>query len=86
MGPGTMTDAVPRRESSGRLTPRRWRGLLLVGLAMAALVALVWFLSHRNPGAGAHRRPTATVGVAVASASDIPITIEALGTVSPLRW
>jgi len=52
---------------------------------MAALIAVTWFLTHRQAGdaAGAHRRPTATVGVAIASAGDIPITIEALGTVTP---
>jgi multidrug efflux system membrane fusion protein len=37
-----------------------------------------------GPGAGAGRGPATTVGVAVAERADIPITIEALGTVVPL--
>ncbi|HXC41322.1 MAG TPA: efflux RND transporter periplasmic adaptor subunit [Burkholderiales bacterium] len=37
-----------------------------------------------GPGGGAGRGPATTVGVAVAERADIPVTIEALGTVVPL--
>nr|WP_251044605.1 MULTISPECIES: efflux RND transporter periplasmic adaptor subunit [unclassified Lysobacter] len=49
------------------------------------LIALVWWLVHgRAAQERGNRRPTATVGTATAASGSIPITIEALGTVTPL--
>jgi multidrug efflux system membrane fusion protein len=62
---------------------------LLVIFCLGALGGLGWYLSHRNatrePASGfGGRRPTATVAFAVASREDIPIRVEALGTVTPI--
>ena len=62
---------------------------LVVVLCLAALGGLGWYLSHRNatrgPAGGfGGRRPTATVAFGVATRADIPIRVEALGTVTPI--
>jgi len=74
-----------------------WRGLIVL-LVLAALAGLIWFaisLAHSSksgeaggPGGfggfgGGRRRPATTVGVATATTSDIPITLDGLGTVTP---
>ncbi|RZL35985.1 MAG: efflux RND transporter periplasmic adaptor subunit [Rubrivivax sp.] len=63
---------------------------VLALLLLAGLVALAWWLTHREPEApAAGGRPggrggqATTVGVAVARKADVPITVEALGTVTP---
>ena len=65
---------------------RRAGGLVaVVGLALLGLLA--WNLTHRAPAAGAaasRRAPPSTVGVATAKRADIPVIIEALGTVTPV--
>ncbi|WP_308621767.1 biotin/lipoyl-binding protein [Massilia sp. Se16.2.3] len=85
-------------------------GTIVAVLAMAALAALAWYLTHRTPqggrtGCGRHPRicwrgtwrrrtwrgggrggrgaPATTVGVATAEQANIPVTLEALGTVTP---
>jgi multidrug efflux system membrane fusion protein len=92
-------------------------GGIIAVLAMVALAALAWYLTHRTPpqaaggpgaaagarggagaaagsgggggaggpGGGGGRRgaPATTVGVATAEQVDIPVTLEALGTVTP---
>jgi multidrug efflux system membrane fusion protein len=67
--------------------------LLAVVLFLAGLAALAWYLPHRNatqriaspfgrgPGGA---RATTTVAVAEAKLADIPVRLEALGTVTPL--
>lgn len=70
---------------------RRRRGLIgtAVVLALLAVVALAWYLVQREPAAPAGARPggragaATTVGTAVAARADVPITVEALGTVTP---
>lgn len=62
-------------------------------LALAGLLALTWALTHRDAAApaaagggaraGARGAPATTVGVATAAKADVPITLEALGTVTP---
>jgi len=64
-----------------------------VALFLAGLAALAWYLPHRNatqrtaspfgrgPGGG---RNTTTVALAEAKLADIPVRLEALGTVTPL--
>ncbi|HZZ30407.1 MAG TPA: efflux RND transporter periplasmic adaptor subunit, partial [Phenylobacterium sp.] len=73
------------------------RRTLVILLVLAALGGLIWFavsLSHSSkagggaggPGGaagGRGRRPPTTVGVATASISDIPVTLDGLGTVTP---
>jgi multidrug efflux system membrane fusion protein len=80
------TPPAPRR--------RRWLGTLIALALLAALAGLAWHLTHRAPaayGAGAPgagpggRRapPPTTVGFAAAARADIPVYVDALGTVTP---
>ena len=89
-------------------TPRhRWLGSVIAVLALAALGALAWNLTHPStaadgrqaasgagaggpqdgppggPGGGRRGAPATTVGVATAEKADIPIWLDALGTVTP---
>jgi membrane fusion protein, multidrug efflux system len=91
--------------------PQRSRlvGSIVAILAMVALGALAWYLTHRTPegaggpgaagarqggapggagargpgGPGGRGAPATTVGVATAEQVDLPVTLEALGTVVP---
>jgi multidrug efflux system membrane fusion protein len=73
-----------------RLRSSRALSLLIVLLCLGLLGGLGWYLSHRNAtrgptgGFGGRGRPTATVAFAVAARADIPIRVEALGTVTPI--
>ena len=73
-------------------------GGLIAILALAGVVWLAWTLLHGSKdgegggaggpgggfgGGGGRRGPASTVAVATASATDLPIVIEALGTVKP---
>src|SRR5262245_17903655 len=76
-------------DSRSGLWRSRTASLLIVVLCLAALGGLGWYLAHRNatrePGsAEGRRRPSATVAFAVASRADIPIRLDALGTVTPV--
>jgi multidrug efflux system membrane fusion protein len=71
----------------------RAKSLLAVTLCLVLLAALAWYLPHRNAatasGAGPAAfarggRATATVALAEAKLADIPVRLEALGTVTPL--
>lgn len=77
----------PRPRKRGRIV-----GTFFTLLTVAALGAGGWWLTHRGagetrPGGGAgpggFRRIATTVGVATATKADIPIIINALGTVTP---
>jgi multidrug efflux system membrane fusion protein len=74
---------------SQQLRSSRFISLILVLVCLAVLGGCAWYLVHRNAaltqanGFGG-RRPTATVAFATASLADIPIRMEALGTVTPL--
>jgi membrane fusion protein, multidrug efflux system len=70
----------------------RWLGSTVAVVALAALAGLAWHLTHRAPGPatggfgppgapGGGGAPPSTVGVAIARRADIPVIIEALGTV-----
>jgi len=69
---------------------RPW--IILLVLALLALAVWgAWTLAHEaksaGPGGGFGRRggrPPTTVGVAAATLADIPVTLEALGTVTPV--
>jgi multidrug efflux system membrane fusion protein len=74
----------PRRPHS-----RRWISVLAL-LALAGLVALAWWLTQRAPAVppaggrpGGRGATATTVGVATARKADVPVTVEALGTVTP---
>ena len=77
--------------------PRRWRAVLVALLLIALLVGSAWYLVQRSrapagggaPGGGAPAfgaggaMPSATVGAARAVRGELPIVIDALGTVTP---
>lgn len=76
-------------ESRSAVRHSRLTSLLLVLVSLGALGGLGWYLSHRNATHGGdsadnRRRPTATVAFAAATRADIPIRLEALGTVTPI--
>lgn len=76
-------------ESRTGIRHSRLASLLLVLAVLGALGGLGYYLSHRTnthdpAAAGNHRRPTATVAFAVAAHADIPIRLDALGTVTPI--
>lgn len=78
-------------QNAGTRRGRRLGSVVSV-VALAALAGLAWHLTHRAPGPttggfgppggpGARGAPPSTVGVAIARHADIPVIIEALGTV-----
>ena len=77
-----------------QLRSSRFFSLIVVLVCLAVLGGCAWYLVHRNAetaqangngfGFGGGRRATATVAFATATLSDIPIRMEALGTVTPL--
>lgn len=74
----------PRREPPRRVS-RRSTIIVVVAIALAALFA--WWLGKnaQSHAAGQNRRrPATTVALAVAQRGDVPITVDALGTVTPL--
>src|SRR4051794_30116107 len=85
---------APRRRMSRRGT---LLGSLIAIIAVAGLAWLAWDLTHQpsaaatagGPGTSARGRggpgagPPPTVGVARAERADIPVVLEALGTVTP---
>jgi multidrug efflux system membrane fusion protein len=75
-----------------RSKPSRRLRLITGGCAVvvvAALALLAWRLTHPDAAggprgaAGKDFRPSTTVGVATATATDVPVVLEALGTVLP---
>lgn len=62
-------------------------GSLIALLAVAAAGGAAWYLAHREPAGpgpgGRIGRPSTTVGVATATAADMPVVLDALGTVMP---
>ena len=76
----------PEQSQSGR-SRRRIVGAVIAVLVTLALAALAWHLTHPANGEGAAaggRRGanTTTVGVATAVKADLPVTLDALGTVT----
>ena len=77
-----------------QLRSSRFFSLIVVLVCLAVLGGCAWYLVHRNAetaqangngfGFGGGRRATATVAFATATLADIPIRMEALGTVTPL--
>ena len=91
---------APHAPAAQTATPERRpsRRSLLIGSVLALLVLggtgwLAWHLTHPASPAGASaggapggpgRRPSTTVGVATAERANIPVVLDALGTVTPL--
>jgi membrane fusion protein, multidrug efflux system len=73
---------------------RRWLGTVIAIALVAGLGALAWHLTHQpaagragaqagGPGGGRRGGQATTVGVATVARADIPIDVDALGTVTP---
>jgi multidrug efflux system membrane fusion protein len=90
----TSKEPSVKQETDKNLAPRRPSrlkssiGIIFALLILAGLGALAWYLTHQpgapgngGPGGGRRSPPPTTVGVAAAERTDIPVTIEALGTV-----
>lgn len=78
-------------DSSRRTVSRRRSivGSLIALLLLAAVGGLAWYLSHQSKnagngafGPGGRRAAATTVGVASAERADIPVALDALGTVT----
>lgn len=77
------------RHSTQAVRRSRLLGMLLVLLGLGALGVLGWYLAHRTAAsqlsrAGFRARAASTVGVATVTRQDVPIYLDALGTVTPL--
>jgi len=87
--------AAPRRPLSRR---SRWIGGIVAVQLLAGTAWLAWSLTRPattgapgasavgapgGPGGGARRAPASTVGVATATVADLPVVLDALGTVVP---
>jgi membrane fusion protein, multidrug efflux system len=85
-----LTTQPPPRSRRARLI-----GAAVALVAMAALGGLAWYLTHPaagagaggpgaagGPGGGRRGAPPSTVGVATASVADVPVLLDALGTVT----
>lgn len=87
-----LTDAPLRNTPSTR---SRVIGSVIVVLALVALGGLAWYLTHpemsssgngrsgQKPGQGGGPQSATTVGVARVDAMDLPVLLDALGTVVP---
>jgi multidrug efflux system membrane fusion protein len=67
----------------------RLKALAIVFVCLFAIGGLAWYLSHRNAkagpaGASNRARPSATVAFAVVKKGDVPLRLQALGTVVPI--
>lgn len=82
--PSTTTTPVPRKTRS------RLFGTIIAIAALLALGWLVWHLTRPKPeggsggtgGPGGRGAPATTVGVGTAERVDLPVTLEAIGTVT----
>jgi multidrug efflux system membrane fusion protein len=77
----------PRKKPGSRA---RIVGALIAIIVLAGIGWLAWSLTHPEPGAsdsprpgGRRGAPATTVGVATAERADLPVVLEALGTVLP---
>ncbi|CAM5184314.1 Multidrug efflux system membrane fusion protein OS=Castellaniella defragrans OX=75697 GN=HNR28_001482 PE=3 SV=1 [Castellaniella defragrans] len=74
----------PLQKQSERPPARHFlRNMLLIVVILAGVVLFTQRFLHNRSG-GARGRPAATVNLATATRSDIPVTVTALGTVQPL--
>jgi membrane fusion protein, multidrug efflux system len=82
--PAPAPEYLPEEEQRARriLRPRN----IIAALIVIAVIALAWYLIH-NKSAGGRQgrgRPAPTVGVTVAKNSDMPVRVDAIGTVQPI--
>lgn len=83
--PATRALTAPRPPLGRR---GRWIGTVIAMALLAGLGGLAWYLVNKPQAAGAtaataRRMPPLTVGVATATRADLPVILEALGTVTP---
>jgi multidrug efflux system membrane fusion protein len=86
-----MTDDFVEKERVGQRWHRLGRGRRIVSvvLILLAFLGVAWLARTLAQSGQAHsiaarrQRPTTTVGVGTVKQADVPVTIEALGTVTP---
>uniref|UniRef100_A0A8J8AX61 Efflux RND transporter periplasmic adaptor subunit n=1 Tax=Coralloluteibacterium stylophorae TaxID=1776034 RepID=A0A8J8AX61_9GAMM len=83
-----MTDlpGAEPRPRPGAPAPRSRRRQLVLGMVLVLALALVGWLVVRFTGGeagGRFQRPSSTVTVVAAATADVPVELEALGTVTP---
>jgi membrane fusion protein, multidrug efflux system len=85
------TRSAPLNEPAVSERPRRrWLGSLIAIASILLVAGLAWHLTHRPPAVPAGGRPggrggpPSTVGVATARHANIPVIVEALGTVTSI--
>src|SRR5665213_1721527 len=86
-----MTADVVEKDGVAQKWRRMGRGgrILAVVLTLVAFLAVAWLARTLAQGGESHSaasrrtRPSTTVGIATAKQADVPVTIEALGTVTP---
>ena len=88
--PSTAPARAPLTQQPPSASPSRRRkivGAAIAVLGLVALALLAWYLTHQKSDPanrpGGARPPSSTVGVATAEAQDIPVQLDALGTVLP---
>jgi multidrug efflux system membrane fusion protein len=92
----TRSRDTEHSQTSTSRKPRRLLGSIIAILVLLALAGLAWHLtrpqaqvsgSSRGPGApggpGGPGGPVTTVGVGTAEQTDLPVTLDAIGTVTP---
>ena len=79
-----MRSATASRTGAAERRPRRWLGSLIALTSLVLLGGLAWHLTHRAPGVAPASRgaPPSTVGAATARHANIPVIVDALGTVT----
>ena len=77
---------TPPQQAKSGLRRRRIVGAIIAVLATGALGGFAWYLTHRADGAqagpGGRSMNTTTVGVATAIEMNLPVVLDALGTVT----
>lgn len=86
MGPQDGVHSPERKQISRR---KSIIGILLALILLGLLGGLTWYLTHsgstpnqNGPGGGGRGRGATTVGIGTAEYADIPVNLEALGTVT----
>ena len=98
--PASPDESVAKTSVKPMSRRTKWTGALVAALIVAGLGGLTWYLTRpsapltipgANPaapggpgGGGGGGRGASTVGVATAELASLPVTLDALGTVTPL--
>lgn len=71
--------------STNKLSKGQRLGVMILGLVIAAIIALIWFLILHKPQLNNHKSAATVVSTSKAKVADVPIMVDALGTLSALQ-